>query len=153
MYALETPTGGKRKRKRASKARERDGAKTAKPDIIDDPLVEETLGLSPARLFAALRRANPELTRGLDLEGAIQITQDRLEERASIKSKRALVSQLRLNAASAEQTIQLDVSQDALMMSLRVYKLDSDGNTTRKSNGRLETVRLRSMPHRLRSYD
>jgi len=145
VYALETPTGGKRKRKRASKARERDGAKTAKPDIIDDPLVEETLGLSPARLFAALRRANPELTRGLDLEGAIQITQDRLEERASIKSKRALVSQLRLNAASAEQTIQLDVSQDALMMSLRVYKLDSDGNTIRKPNGRLETVRLRCL--------
>jgi hypothetical protein len=86
-----------------------------------------------------LSEANPELVTGLSLHESIEITQKHLEAREQSPSRTAYVNSLKVS----KEKIKLDTSEDALMMTLKLYKLDKDRHVVYDSKGTPKFTQLK----------
>ena len=97
------------------------------------------------KLFEALKQNDPELTRGLDLHAAIAITQEKLIAKES-EPQTAYINALRKTTSSQGTVkIQLDPSEDALMLVLKCFQVGDDGEVVRNKQGRLKEINFRCL--------
>ena len=99
--------------------------------------------LTNQQLFLALRQANPELTHGLDLDEAIEITSKALEQRQSVTGT-SYVNALRASSQKGQVEIQLDPSEDALMLLLQINQTDAKGKSL-LGKGKTRMLKLRCL--------
>ena len=109
--------------------------------------LEKTKLETQARLFTAISKTHPKLTEGLTLDKTIELIIDEVIDQTSNKGQRkghyvnALRKSIRKNG---NIKIELDTTEDSIMMNLRVHKLDSEGKLSYK-NGKPETLVMRCL--------